>query len=347
MKRFIAIVIMTVLVMSLATGAFASGEAATIPTFDVTLNGVSYDSSMSEYPLLVYRDITYVPMTYYMARLLGLSADWTKESGLSVSCVSTGGAFAYSDYPRARKNAQSCSVTIATGAIKVNGKTIDNDAEPYPLLMFRDITYFPLTWRFCHDEFGWSYDFSSEKGLRIATDGLISDGASWFSVKTIGDNEQTMKVMRRKLGTLDVEPVFEVENTIGILMGGFREYDDGLWFRYTTGVSAITATTRRVKLGEKIGEPVIVSTSPYPMGGASAPENAVLYDGRYFFITEDNEAVVSFNGETGIAVLYFDEESTERSLAVEEGRLYAEYTLGGERWRVRLYADDIGIAERT
>lgn len=33
--------------------------------------------------------------------------------------------------------------------------------------MFRDVTYFPLTWRFAVDEFGWMYSFDSKNGLNI------------------------------------------------------------------------------------------------------------------------------------------------------------------------------------
>ena len=49
------------------------------------------------------------------------------------------------------------------------GKAIDNKKEEYPLLVFRDITYFPLTWRFAVDEFGWNYTFDSTKGLNITS----------------------------------------------------------------------------------------------------------------------------------------------------------------------------------
>jgi len=34
-------------------------------------------------------------------------------------------------------------------------------------LIFRDITYFPLTWRFAVDEFAWEYKFTNEDGLKI------------------------------------------------------------------------------------------------------------------------------------------------------------------------------------
>jgi len=44
---------------------------------------------------------------------------------------------------------------------------IDNTKEEYPLLLFRGLTYFPLTWRFAVDEFGWAYSFNHKDGLII------------------------------------------------------------------------------------------------------------------------------------------------------------------------------------
>ena len=37
----------------------------------------------------------------------------------------------------------------------------------YCLLVFRNVTYFPLTWRFAVDEFGWNYDYKELTGLTI------------------------------------------------------------------------------------------------------------------------------------------------------------------------------------
>ena len=57
---------------------------------------------------------------------------------------------------------------IAAGKITVNGKQIANANEPYPLLRFRDVIYFPLTWRFMAEEFGWDYSFSIKDGLILS-----------------------------------------------------------------------------------------------------------------------------------------------------------------------------------
>ena len=152
----------------------------TVAPFAVTLNGMKYDNAYSEYPLLVYRDITYFPMTYFDARWLGLSTFWSAETGLAVD-IGEAEPANYHPNTRASKNASYCKATVAASKIAVNGKTVDNASEPYPLLVFREVTYFPLTWRFCVDEFGWSYSWSAKNGLVInAANAVTCAGYTWF-----------------------------------------------------------------------------------------------------------------------------------------------------------------------
>lgn len=149
----------------------------TIPTFDVTLNGVTVDNSYRQYPLLVYKDITYFPMTYDDCRFLGLSTGWSSATGLYIDKIAVS-SYAFEQTLNRARNNNSYQVSIAKFPINLNGTGIDNKQEPYPLLIFRDITYFPLTWRFAVDQFGWSYDFNMQKGLTITSYALPpSDGS--------------------------------------------------------------------------------------------------------------------------------------------------------------------------
>lgn len=77
--------------------------------------------------------------------------------------------FSY-EVPASKKNSKTQTATIIGSKVTVNEKVIDNTKEPYPLLLFRDITYFPLTWRFAVEEFGWNYTFDNKAGLNIRAD---------------------------------------------------------------------------------------------------------------------------------------------------------------------------------
>ncbi len=142
----------------------------TIPDFTVTANGIESINEQNLYPYILYNDITYFPMTYHDSRLLGLGTEYSYETGLSVyKLAEADNNFIYQRTLTGIPNQKNYTAQLAQGKITVNGKVIDNYTEEYPLLLFRDVTYFPLTWRFMVDEFSWNYSFDSAKGLVINT----------------------------------------------------------------------------------------------------------------------------------------------------------------------------------
>ena len=165
----------------LLTGAATPAMAAksvsvTLPSFDVTLNGQVIENDNRQYPLLVYNNITYVPMTYYDSRFLGLTTFWNQKDGLEI--IKSGETCAYHEDFVTVRNPKRAAAQIVSGKIEVNGKTIHNTNEKYPLLLYRDVTYFPLTWRFAVDEFGWNYQFDNKNGLVITADNMQTESVT-------------------------------------------------------------------------------------------------------------------------------------------------------------------------
>lgn len=150
-----------------STAFAADTVSAALPDYPVSLNGYSLSSGYSRFPFLVYKGITYLPLTFDNCRLLGLQTMWSESEGLSVVKDTT----PVSEYAREvvrEENQKMQTAQIMTGKITVNGKTIDNSQEPYPLLWFRGVVYLPLTWRFAVDELGWSCSFDAENGLTLS-----------------------------------------------------------------------------------------------------------------------------------------------------------------------------------
>ncbi|WP_276356790.1 DUF5050 domain-containing protein [Cohnella caldifontis] len=171
-KKWTGFAIVLSVCMSLLAPAGHSRAAdtsvkVTLPKFAVSLNGHQVDNAYRQYPLLVYRGITYFPMTWNDSRLLGLETNESPESGLNVRQSPVASAYA-PDKSKSR-NTAAYTAKISTGSITVNGKAILSAKEPYPILSFRNVAYFPLTWRFAHDEFGWDYKWSADGGLRITS----------------------------------------------------------------------------------------------------------------------------------------------------------------------------------
>ncbi len=62
---------------------------------------------------------------------------------------------------------QNYNVSISKYKIRIKDEDINNSNEEYPFINFRDITYFPLTWKNAVTRFGWEYNWSDENGLVI------------------------------------------------------------------------------------------------------------------------------------------------------------------------------------
>ena len=180
-KKCFSVILTLALIATLyVSPAFGADEqvSVTIPNFPVTLNELKFDNlDYERYPLLVYKDITYFPMTFYQSNLLNLETNWTVGGGLVIAKGNPIMAkeFLY-ETPLTNRNSKTQTATIASSKITVNNKLTDNNGEQYPLLLFRDVTYFPLTWRFAVDEFGWGYSFDHSAGLIINTDNYFFIG---------------------------------------------------------------------------------------------------------------------------------------------------------------------------
>ena len=167
-KKFASFLLALVMVIAVvpARAEAAQNVSATVANFKVTLNGVVMDNTYAQYPLIVYKDITYFPMTYYDCRFMAVKTDWNQDTQ-TLSINAAGEGEQYHPTTKSDKNPQNITASIVDYNVIINGTEIDNLSEPYPLLNFRNVTYFPMTWRFCVDEFGWKYSYSKESGLIV------------------------------------------------------------------------------------------------------------------------------------------------------------------------------------
>ncbi|MUG73112.1 DUF5050 domain-containing protein [Paenibacillus validus] len=159
----------------LGADAAAPALQATVPSFPVTVNGTVLDVTHAAYPLLLYRDITYFPMTWNNTTALGLSVAWDPVNGLSLS-KKAGCEPVRQDLTAVRNDkTKQEPVMLAPFPVTVNGQKVDNAQEPYPVLLYRNMTYFPMTWRFTHDAFGWTTSWTTGQGFGLQACGSGAD----------------------------------------------------------------------------------------------------------------------------------------------------------------------------
>lgn len=303
MKKFWVVVIMCW--MFLITPTFGVEVKANLPTFDVYFNGVKIENENRQFPLLVYKDITYVPMTYYDCRYLGLTTDWNNEtSTFSVEKSFVTGA--YRDYNWEWKNANNHKAIICDCNVIVNGNIIDNLKEEYPLLTFRDVTYFPLTWRFAVEEFEWDYNFDIEKGLTINSDnyhiealnlpnctGMAATDNLYYYYNGISDGKNVIY----RVPVVDLsspEIIHELPETDMSKKASFIEFNYEIYIKYFAGSSPIMSTEYYYKIE---ADGTLTRQNPENYSGGKHGYSEVTVQNDDIFVKGVNEY---FDGPTKI-----------------------------------------------
>ncbi|WP_248927583.1 DUF5050 domain-containing protein [Paenibacillus hamazuiensis] len=147
--------------------AQANTVQVSFPAFPVVVNGTYMDVKHSEYPPILYKDVTYFPMTWKNTSALGLAVSWDSAEGLSLQKKGACASPEQDLVPQTNADDTVQAAELTPFSVQVNGKSIDNAKETYPVLLFRSVTYFPMTWRFIHDEFGWKTSWDAARGLSI------------------------------------------------------------------------------------------------------------------------------------------------------------------------------------
>ena len=156
MKKIIILTaIISIIFCSMGFDVSANSKiSVVIPDYQIVIDGSSVYYEDSAYPFLNYKGITYLPMTYEYARAMNLTTGWLDGTAFMVAYNPCDDRLPIYE---TTVNPKNNSAVIPTGySIYVNGKKRNNATEEYPLINFRDITYFPLTWEYAVDNFGWN-----------------------------------------------------------------------------------------------------------------------------------------------------------------------------------------------
>jgi len=175
MKKIALIVLFVVMIipMCFADGNITEDQVeVTLPGFDVTVNGNVIENRSEVYPFIVYKGITYLPMTWDMSYALGLELKWSEITGLQVNKRDKMRPYV-SEREILNVTGMRFRADVVAFPVNVNGKQIDNKTEEYPLLNFRDITYFPMTYDYMVNMFNTSYKWDDEEGLMLKVDSSL------------------------------------------------------------------------------------------------------------------------------------------------------------------------------
>ncbi len=137
----------------------------------VEIDGKVYRNSDIEYPFINYLGYSYMPLTYYGMRMLGINCDWTKEDGV---ILSNGGT---KKEDITGKNDMTEGVydkaMFYKGNLTINGKVYRYGDTAYPLIHYKDVVYMPVVWENGMNELGIDYEFVGAEKLENSTRGKM------------------------------------------------------------------------------------------------------------------------------------------------------------------------------
>ncbi len=155
------IILMVILLCTTMT-AFGEEVEVSLPEFDITLNNTKFDNSKEPYPFILYKNVTYLPMTWDISKALGIEGGWSDETGFSVAKSSQATLYHGVNDNQFKEEYKA---VVAPFDVRVNGTLVGESA--YPVLLYKDITYFPLTYDYITLAFELDYKWSDKNGLSL------------------------------------------------------------------------------------------------------------------------------------------------------------------------------------
>ena len=167
-RKLFFITLVMFLFISLTTTNYAQNNKdveVSIPTSNVRVNGTVINNQQNKYPMIVYKDIFYLPLTEGYSRALGLITSWYKEDEFvivqdynfdaPIQILSEDNNLNVKHYAR-----------ILDSKITINEEKVINNQEAYAFLSFRDTVYMPITTKFV-EKFDWKLFWNEKDGLNI------------------------------------------------------------------------------------------------------------------------------------------------------------------------------------
>lgn len=159
-----------ILSLTLITKTNAKSVDVHLPTFDIYVNEVKVENDYKKYPFIVYRGITYFPLTYDDAKFMGWNLKWIKKTR-ELHVVSTEQVnYQWEEYKQVKgktKNKKIMKAKTPEFKIKFGDEYLPKTIGKYPVLVYNHVTYIPLVYDYKYEDSCMSFVFSKEKGLEI------------------------------------------------------------------------------------------------------------------------------------------------------------------------------------
>lgn len=138
-----------------------------LPSFNISIMGNEVDNLHNRNPILVYNGITYIPVTDTYGKALSFEGNWSQR-GLTINASKEPGQF-IQDKSVINDINQKYHAVKPSFNVYLNEMTINNKISNYPILVHKDITYFPLVEEYLNKGLNISVKWTEDYGLIISS----------------------------------------------------------------------------------------------------------------------------------------------------------------------------------
>lgn len=203
MKKMFVLISIILVIMSSTVIAAGNDIVASISPFKVKVNESGYIEN-NTYPSLFYNNVVYIPMTYNVGEFLGMTIEWvdgydqkvlllTKKEKREVIETDNVKEYGVEKKP-VKANVSDCTIAVCKG----ENLDLVRGTKEYPLLMYKDIIYIPLTWDNIVEKLEWKYSFDEANVMNIETSQSITNENDEKDIYISNDGSTTSYILERK-----------------------------------------------------------------------------------------------------------------------------------------------------
>lgn len=292
--------------------SFADNQVkVTYANYPIRINGQAVDNRLLPYPFLVYNQITYVPLTWDFTQALSLSTHFDTSQGLAVSLSPQNSgidkAFTYEESPRSLTGTSTAQ--LASFPVTINGERIISTASSYPVLVYKGITYLPLTYDFIVNKCQIQYTYDGQSGLALQTgtrspliggdrEGVTASDNVYDSDLTPSDSKATSPhtgYIALSANDSPLQTYFQTYETLGVSSSGFirDQGEDNTCWAYASNTLFEISLLKRFGKTYNLDEDLLIADSPIPADKTSGG----YYDMAAGYYLQNNAPIDQLSGQ--------------------------------------------------
>ncbi|MGB3367192.1 MAG: M6 family metalloprotease domain-containing protein [Acidaminobacteraceae bacterium] len=190
MKKIITLLIFIIMFLQVPSYALETFNLKVVDT-ELEINDVIVEPGRSQFPILTYKEVIYLPMTWQ--NIQSLSIDVKFDSTNVFISKSQKIASGYVNGDEIQAFPESVNAVLPARKIYINNIILENDQEEYPLFEYKGVLYLPMSDRFAVKLLDLDLKFTKESGLKVNSDLEVAKVEELNSIDIQIENKKIIK----------------------------------------------------------------------------------------------------------------------------------------------------------